>query len=42
MINESINYDAITLQDCLENYSYKGIRVIIENGKIIGFDKGDF
>lgn len=32
-----MNYDAVTLQDCIALYEIKGDVVIIENGHITGF-----
>ena len=40
MVNISdINMDNITLADCIELYEYKNIRVVINDGKIIGFEE---
>lgn len=35
-----LNYDAITLEDCIFLYEVKGQEVIIKNGKIVGFVYG--
>ncbi len=32
-----LNFDAITVQDCLDCYEKKGIIVITHNGEVIGF-----
>ncbi len=33
-----MNYEVITIEDCLENYVMKGKAVIIGNGQVVGFD----
>lgn len=32
-----INYEVVTIEDCLINYEKKGKRVIINDGQIIAF-----
>lgn len=32
-----INYDEITYDDCLEQYTYKNKAVLLNDGKVIGF-----
>ena len=32
-----MNYDSVTIQDCEENYNYRGKETIIENGQVVGF-----
>lgn len=34
-----MNYDAITIEDCLDNYIKKDEVTIIENGRVIRFEK---
>lgn len=34
-----MNLETVTLQDCIENYNFKGQRTIIRNGKLIGFQQ---
>lgn len=34
-----MNYDAITIQDCLDMYEFMDKITIIENGRVIGFEK---
>lgn len=36
-----MNYDAITIQDCIEMLEFKGYFTIVNDGKVIGFEKGD-
>jgi hypothetical protein len=33
-----INYDTITIQDCLDMYNLKGNITIINDGKVVGFE----
>lgn len=35
---ESITYEQITIQDCLELFEMKETTVIIENGNVTGFN----
>lgn len=35
--NETINAEAVTLEDLLENYKYKRKTVILHNGMITGY-----
>lgn len=30
------DYDRMTMQDCIENYKYKGKRVLVNDGKVVG------
>lgn len=34
-----MNLSVITIQDCLENYRFKGESTIINDGKVIGFQQ---
>ena len=34
-----MNYDIITIDDCLEMLDRKGCVTVIENGRVIGFEK---
>ena len=34
-----MNLETITLQDCLDNYNFKGKCAIINDGKLIGFQE---
>lgn len=34
-----MSYENITIQDCLDNFNYKGKTVLLENGQVIGFYK---
>lgn len=33
----SINIERVTVEDCLDNYQYKDVVVLINDGKIINF-----
>lgn len=35
-----MNLEVVTIADCLEAYTRRGWRVIIENGQVVGFEKG--
>jgi hypothetical protein len=34
-----MNYEIVTIQDCLDMYEKKGQAAIIENGQVTGFGK---
>jgi hypothetical protein len=34
-----MNYENITIQDCLDNFELKGKTATIENGQVISFEK---
>ncbi|ROR27342.1 hypothetical protein EDD66_10637 [Mobilisporobacter senegalensis] len=34
-----MNYDAITIQDCLDMYEFMDKITVIENGRVTGFEK---
>lgn len=34
-----MNFDAITIQDCLDMFEFMDKITIIENGRVIGFEK---
>jgi len=34
-----MNYEQITIEDCLNLYIMKGTRVILENGQVTGFEE---
>lgn len=36
-----MNYDTVTIQDCLENYEKKNKSVVINDGQVIEFVKED-
>ncbi len=36
-----MNLDVITIQDCEELYKFKGISVVIEDGKVTNFTRKD-
>jgi hypothetical protein len=36
-----MNYETITIQDCLDNYQKKGKSAIINDGQVIEFVKED-
>ena len=38
-MNDQINMDSITVDDCIELFKCKNTRVIINDGNIIGFEK---
>lgn len=38
-VPERINLDAVTIQDCLDNYTYKNKAAILNDGKILGFEE---
>lgn len=33
-----MNYDAVTIQDCIEAYEIRGWVVFLENGQVTGFE----
>jgi hypothetical protein len=35
--DKQINYDEVTLQDCIARHEFKHQAAVIENGKITGF-----
>lgn len=35
-----MNLEIITIEDCLDAYEKRDWRVIIENGQVVGFEKG--
>lgn len=34
-----MNYETVTIQDCIDNWEKRGKTVIIENGQVVGFEK---
>lgn len=34
-----MNMEAITLQDCIDNYEMKGQAVVINDGQVLGFEQ---
>ena len=38
-MNENINYDVVTLDDCIELYEKKNLITNIENGCVVNFEK---
>ena len=36
-VTMAINLDRVTIEDCLDNYNYKDVVVLINDGKIINF-----
>jgi hypothetical protein len=36
---ERINNTNITIGDCLDNYNFKNLVTIINDGKVVGFEK---
>lgn len=34
-----LNYDAVSVQDCIDMYEKKDKTTIINNGKVVGFDE---
>lgn len=32
-----MNLETVTLQDCIDNYRFKGRHAVLNDGKIIGF-----
>lgn len=34
-----MNYDAVTLEDCLRLYEFRGSRTVIEDGRVTGFEE---
>lgn len=38
MIDEVLNLEAVTVEDCINNYEYKDRTVILNDGKVIGFE----
>ena len=41
MNNNDMNYDKITIEDCLEQYEYKNEAVLLDEGKVAGFVKNE-
>ena len=35
----TLNYEVITIDDCLDMHQKKGQAVVIENGQVVGFIK---
>ena len=40
-INNDMNYDEITVGDCLEQFEYKNETVLLNDGKVAGFVKNE-
>lgn len=38
MMDEVLNLEAVTVEDCINNYEYKDRAVILNDGKVIGFE----
>ena len=36
-LNRSVNFSAVTIEDCMFLHNEKGIQTIIEDGKVAGF-----
>lgn len=36
-----MNYEIVTIQDCIEAYELRGWGVILENGQVVGFESED-
>jgi len=36
-----MNYESVTLQDCIDNFEKKGKTALIENGQVVEFRKED-
>lgn len=34
----NINFDAVTVQDCIDMYELKEMTVLLDNGKVAGFN----
>lgn len=39
IMDELINYEAVTFEECEENYRYNHKAVILNDGKIMGFEE---
>ena len=40
-MNNDMNYDEITVGDCLEQFEYKNETVLLNDGKVAGFVKNE-
>ena len=40
-LNRSVNFSAVTIEDCMDLYNRKGIQTVIEDGKIVRFEEGE-
>ena len=38
---ENLNYEVVTVGDCLDNFEKKGKSAVINDGKVIGFEEGE-
>lgn len=36
---DSVNMEQVTTGDCIDQYEYKHMRTIINDGKVIGFEE---
>lgn len=36
-----MNYEAITIEDCLDNYEKRGKSAVINAGQVVGFDTNE-
>lgn len=36
-----MNYEAVTIQDCLDNYEKRNKSVVINAGQVVGFEVAD-
>lgn len=36
-----MNYEVITIEDCIENYEKKGKSAIIKAGQVVGFEANE-
>lgn len=37
----TMNTDVVTIQDCIENWQYKAMTVLLNDGAVLGFRGGD-
>ena len=38
---ENLNYEVVTVGDCIDNFNMKGKVAVINDGKVIGFEEGE-
>lgn len=36
-----MNYEAVTVQDCIENYEKRNKSTVINDGQVVGFDTNE-
>ena len=39
--DNNMNYEEITIGDCIEQFTYKNQAVVVNDGKVVGFVKNE-